>query len=188
MFSQHVSYGVLFGANYHDTKIKGDSGNIDEWISDKPNIHLGAFVEYQFTNRFGVKLNTQYNKSHEKYQINYIPQTETVEHRIHSLELVPHLKFDVETDYNKGLYFLAGPRISIVLSAEDQDGDNVKDFYKSKNFGAEVGFGINIARTFAIEIIGDYGFSDVSKSEPITIRAAGAYLNLNIDIESLINK
>ncbi len=92
------------------------------------------------------------------------------------------------TEYNKGFYFLAGPRMSFILSAEYQSGTDVTDFYKGTNFAAQLGFGINIANMFAIEILGDYGFSDIFEAEPMEIRTAGGYLNFNINIESLLSK
>jgi hypothetical protein len=188
MFSQNLSYGVLFGVSYMDSEVKNSLNSVTEVTSEKPNIHFGAFLDYQFSSRLGVKLNGQYNRSYEQYRLRYIPNPKETEFSINSIQLIPHLKFDVETEYSKGFYFLAGPRISFVLSAEDQSGNDVSNFYKGTNFGAQLGFGINIAKMFAIEIIGDYGFSDISEAEPTEIRTAGAYINLVANIESIINK
>jgi len=190
LFSQNLSYGVLLGANYHDSEVKNSSHSISGRVSDKPNIHFGVFGDYQFSKRLGVKLNAQYNKSHEQYRFSYIPNPKTFEFSINSIQLIPHLKFDVasESGYNKGGYLLVGPRMSFILSAEDQHGNEATDFYKGSNFGAQLGFGFNIAKMFAVEILGDYGFSDISESERMEIRTAGAYINLNFNLESIINK
>lgn len=188
MNSQNLSYGFVLGANYQDGEVKGSYGSISSRLSERPNIHLGAFVDYQISNRIGVKLNTQYNRSYEKYYFQLIPNGKTVTYSLNSFQLIPHLKFDVETEYDKGFYFLAGPRLSLIISADDQSGIDISDFYKSSSFGVQAGFGINFSKTFAIEVLGDYGFSDISESEPTEIRTAGVYINFNINLESIINK
>ncbi|MCX7546386.1 outer membrane beta-barrel protein [Xanthomarina sp. F1114] len=190
MFSQNLSYGLVLGASYMDGTVERSSNRITASYTEKPNIHFGAFADYQFLKRFGVKLNLQYNKSYEKYTLNYIPNYKVAEFNINSIQLIPHIKFDMasKSGYNKGGYLLLGPRMSFVLSAKDQDNNDVTDFYKSTNFGAQFGFGFIIAKMFAIELVGDYGFSDISESDPMEIRTVGAYLNLNFNLESIINK
>ncbi|PWK20345.1 outer membrane beta-barrel protein [Xanthomarina spongicola] len=190
LFSQNFTYGVVLGASYIDGTVQKSSNSITESPPEKLDTHFGVFVDYQFSERFGVKLNTQYNRSYERYRFYYIPNSFSDEFSINSIQLIPHLKFDVasESGYYKGGYLLVGPRMSFVLSAKDQSGNDVTNFYKSTNFGAQFGFGVTIAKMFALEILGDYGFSDISESEPMEIRTAGAYLNLNFNLESIINK
>ena len=170
-----------------DGTVQKSSNSVTATYTEKPNIHFGVFGDYQFSNRFGVKLNMQYNRSYEMYRFFF---TTNNEFNINSIQLIPHLKFDVATEsgYNKGGYLLVGPRMNIVLSAEDEFGNDVSDFYKSTNFGVQLGFGFTIAKMFAIEILGDYGFSDISESDPMEIKTAGAYINLNFNLESIINK
>ena len=180
IYSQNLSYGFLIGANYHDGEVENSSNSVSDQLSEKPNIHIGGFVDYQFSKRLGIKLNTQYNRIHEKYRFSLGGTSYISTFSLNSIQLIPHLKFDVETEYNKGFYFLTGPRISFIIAADDQSGNDVKDFYKSSNFGVQFGFGINIAKKFAVEVLGDYGFSDVTEAEPIEIRTAGIYINFNV--------
>lgn len=189
IYSQNFSYGFVTGVNYHDTEAKNSSRSITGEVHDRPNIHVGAFADYQFSERLGVKLNTQYNRLHEKYRLylggtNYINST----YSINTFQIIPHLKFDVKTAYNKGGYLLVGPRMSIVVSANDDSGTDVKDFYKSTNFGVQAGFGFNLSKIFALELLGEYGFSDITESEPTKITTAGIYINFNVNVEAIINR
>ena len=186
--SQNLSYGATFGASYYDFEINNSGGSITPGLVDKPNYHVGAYIDYQFSKRFGIKLNTLYNRSYESYTYRFISNYQDLNFIINSLQLIPHLKFDVETEYEKGFYFLAGPRFNFIISAKDQFDNDVKNFYKSTTIGAQFGFGINIARKFAIELLGDYGFSNISDSGSAEIRSAGGHLNFIVNLESFINK
>ncbi len=189
LFSQNFSFGVVLGSSYIVNTVQNSSNRISGGPTYRVNKHFGVFGDYQFSDRFGVKLNTQYNRSYENYEFyfggyDYVDFTFS----LNSIQIIPQLKFDVKTEYNKGLYLLAGPRMSFLLSAKDQSGADVKDFYKSYLIGAQLGFGFNPSKYFAIEFIGDYGFSDISEAEPIEIKTFGGYINFAINLESIINK
>ena len=95
IYAQNFSYGFVSGVNYHDTEAKNSSRSITGKVHDRPNIHIGAFADYQFSNRLGVKLNTQYNRLHEKYSSSLIPNSKTVNYSINTFQIIPHLKFKI---------------------------------------------------------------------------------------------
>ncbi|EMQ95730.1 outer membrane beta-barrel protein [Xanthomarina gelatinilytica] len=179
--AQDLSYGVVFGGNYLHPQVKNSSGSISSQNPDRPNIHLGGFISYQFSEKLGVKLNTQYNRIYQNYLYTY--SSYTTSNNINALEIIPQVKLN----FHPKFYFLSGPRFSFVISV-DRDGEDIKDFYKSYLIGAQLGFGFNPSKYFAIEFIGDYGFSDISEAEPIEIKTFGGYLNFAINLESIINK
>ena len=98
------------------------------------------------------------------------------------------MKYLIKKIGYEGFYFLLGPRISLVTSIKDEDGEKVEDFYKGSNFGGQGGFGYNILDFLAVELLADVTFSGPLEFDFESQKLFAAFINLNFNIESLINK
>ena len=98
------------------------------------------------------------------------------------------IKPTVSNNIHKGFYFLLGPRVTIITSVKDEDGKKIEDFYKGSNFGGQGGFGYNILNFLAVELLADVTVSDPLEFEYDSQKLFAAFINLNFNLESLINK
>ncbi len=103
--------------------------------------------------------------------------------------LQPHAltKFDINKDYNKGFYLAGGLRNTFVLNAKSNAVD-VKDFYKSSNFGAMLGFGVAFSKVTSIELLFEKNITNTLNVENNLTQNYGFYANLLINLEPSINK
>ncbi len=181
--AQDLTYGATFGTAFYD--IDGDQGVFSSGELSKIPINLGGHINYKLNNHYGIKTALTLSFAEEDYDLRSLINKLAIKKT--TLNLTPHFKFDTNGNYNKGFYLLAGPRLSFILSSKSDDGDSLDDFYKSTAFGIQFGFGMDFLDHFSVELIGDYGLSDYLDFEENT-NVAGAYLNLNVNLESLINK
>lgn len=196
-FAQKISYGLSLGANYISVETDGADENLYAGDSYSPfnkkgiPVNIGGYFDYSLNESFGIKTSLFYSRNLDEYSISgERGLTADVDFLISSINFQPLLKFDVNKKYNKGFYLLAGPQVGFILNEKEDAADNFKfegDFYKSTNIGANLGFGIQFSSLIGAEIIGYYGLSNWIDNENIDTSTAGAYLNVYINLASIIN-
>lgn len=185
--AQNLSYGTLLGFNAYDVEIDGPmvAG------AGYSGLNIGGFIDYQLNNSFGVRGNLIYNSVKEdNYYIlngNQVAGYLFDEAEIKSLQIHTLLRYDVNKVYNKGFYLIGGFRITNILDAKF-DGEKNEDFYKKVNFGGMLGFGVNFAKHFGIELIPEVNLTNTLESEDNKAKNFGAFINLTVNLESIINK
>ncbi|UGS22064.1 outer membrane beta-barrel protein [Flavobacterium cyclinae] len=184
--AQNFSYGTILGFNAYDVEINGPI-NAGAGYS---NVNFGGFIDYSLSNSFGIRGNLIYNsvKEDNYYLINgnQVVGYLFKESEIKSLQLHTLLKFDVNKEYNKGFYLIGGFRMTNILNAKF-DGQENDNFYKKINFGGIFGFGVNFAKHFGIELLPEVNLTNTIDSENNKSKNFGAYLNLTVNLESIIN-
>lgn len=187
VYAQDYTYGINGGVNIYDLETSEESGFYP--LSDVDlGIHFGAFFDYSINNKIGVKTDVIINSSRDRYfneNDNFNP---TFYLKVNTLQIAPKLKFYPKNNYNQGFYFLIGPRMTLITSIKNDEGEKVEDFYKSSNFGAQGGFGINIIDFFAVELFADITFTDPLEIDLKSQKLFAAFINLNFNLEHLINK
>ncbi len=184
-FSQKNSYGLLLGTNAYDIQISKveKSGAYSKY-------NIGAFFEHQINNHIGTKSYLIYNKTFEgdyRFYSNESPNLFNVESKTLQLHLL--LKYDINNQYNKGFYTLGGLRVTNLLNSESDQYNNLDDtFFKKTNFGILLGFGVNFAKHYSLELVGDRNISNPNRSEKYKAQNLGAYFNFLINLESLLQK
>ena len=185
--AQNLSYGAILGFNAYDVEIDGPM-NGDGGTS---SLNFGGFLDYQLNKSFGVRGNLIYsNVEEDEYYVlngNQLVGYLFNESKIKSLQIQTLLRYDVNKEYNKGFYFIGGFRMTNILSAKF-DGKENDDFYKKVNFGGMFGFGVNFAKHFGIELIPEVNLTNTIDSENNKAKNYGGYINLTVNIESIINK
>lgn len=177
--AQEFSYGVVTGTSIYNNKIEGPLSTGAGF-----GVHFGGYAEYQINDKFGVKSNLIYSLDRiDTYRSDNF--SGTFDARTSSFQLHTLVKYDVNSEYNKGFYLLAGPRASFILNVKDEDGDKLENFYKSSNFGIQFGFGVNFATHYGLEIVGDYGLSNFLDSDSNDGHNEGVYINFTINLESI---
>lgn len=191
--AQSISYGIMLGANFNNIEIDGEGlrGGASHSAFKEPGvpIDLGGYVDFQLNESMGIKANVFYSKTLADYTLGRLGYTsERVDWVTSSVEVQPLFKYDVNKSYGKGFYLLAGPRLAFVFDQKDVrnnlEGD---DFYKSVNFGANLGFGFTVSELIGFEITGNYGLSNLIDSSHFESTTAGAYANLYFNLDKLIN-
>ena len=185
--AQNLSYGTILGFNAYDIEIDGPINAGAGYSS----LNFGGFLDYQLNNSFGVRGNLMYNsvKEDNYYALNgnQVVWYLFDESEIKSLQIHTLLRYDVNKEYNKGFYLIGGFRMTNILNAKF-DGQENDNFYKKVNFGGMLGFGVNFAKHFGIELIPEVNLTNTIDSENNKSKNFGAYLNLTVNLESIINK
>ncbi|MEX2349290.1 MAG: outer membrane beta-barrel protein [Flavobacteriaceae bacterium] len=190
--AQDLTYGVMLGANFKNIEVEGDGLNAGAAYSDFKYtafpVDMGGYIDYGFDEAFGIKANLFYGRTVHEYSSD--PGSLSIHLMAGQVTLQPMLKYDVNKEYGKGFYLLAGPRASFVISSKFEDSDlgDADGFYKGSNFGAGIGFGFTFSKTIGFEMMGDYGLSNLLDSSDWKTETAGASVNLYVNLESLLNK
>ncbi|MEY8849602.1 outer membrane beta-barrel protein [Psychroserpens sp. XS_ASV72] len=182
-YAQELSYGVYLGSNFYRMPIKGD---LDSRGGQAP-LNLGLFGSVQINESSGVHLNAFYGKAIEGSFSSDDGNIFIDKIEVNKITTQLLYKYHVKKTYNQGFYLLLGPRLSFVSNAEGkQDGLDYSELYEKVNFGISGGFGFTFLKHLDGQVILDYGLPstiDFGKFKSSTI---GAYLNILIDIESII--
>ncbi len=186
-YSQNFSYGPLLGGNFNQINIR--SGSFLEGISRGGGISIGSFGDYQVNQSFGIKSNLIFNIFFEKpyYEVrgDFSANKFFDKITIYSLQLQSFLKYDLDSNYNKGLHLLGGFNVVNTLKENPRkDYDLIKDFYKNISFGVITGVGTSLSTNLQLELITKFGLTDVIKSELSQSKNFGVYLNFSYYVSS----
>jgi hypothetical protein len=186
-FSQKNSFGILLGTNAYDVQISnvGNSGTYSKF-------NVGGFFEHQINNQFGAKSYLLYsstnNGDYDFYGSSGGNNQRITNIMSQTIQLHLLAKYSLNKEYKKGFYALSGLRVTNLLKSKSDQNDNLDDtFFKKTNYGLLLGFGLNFAKHYSIELVGDRNISNPLRSDNFKGRNLGAYFNFVIDIESIIN-
>ncbi len=178
---------MTFGGFYHDYQ---SVGSVDIRHSDFYNLlDLGVFGEFEINEFSGVQAAINYSVlGVDRGFIFRTPGGPVREDsKISAINFSTHYKFDVNKDIGKGFYLLAGPRISFLLNAETDSGQDTIELYNTTRFAGQLGFGVDFLKHYSFEFIGDYGFNTPFDSDVIEIQSYGIHFNFKVNLESLIS-
>lgn len=184
--SQDFSYGALFGSNLYKTSIDGDLRNKGGLTA----FNIGIFGSKKINESFGLQLNAFFGKSVENGYSSYDSDTFdfTGKINVNKFNTQLLLKYDVNESYGTGLYFLIGPRLTFISEAKKRsDETDFSNLYKDSNIGLSGGFGSDLLNHFNIEFLLDYGIPSVIDVKNNKASTFGGYLNILVNIESIIN-
>lgn len=185
--SQETQFGILAGPSIIDIEIDDPFAAGNSYTV----INVGAFLDLPFSERWGLKSQVLY---HTRSIQDYLNQSSTVMFHNFKLEttaldIQPLLKYDVKNTYDSGFYILGGPRVSFILSTSQFDGDtqgDFDDFYKSTNFGLNLGFGFTFLKHFGFQGLFDYGLTEIVDIDNTNAKTLGAYFLLEANLTSLL--
>jgi hypothetical protein len=147
--AQGIGLGIKAGANFSNPS----TTNID--ISSATNYHFGAYVNLNFSDKFGISPEVLYSVYGSKWN--------NVSVDFNYLAIPVMLRF-------KPIKFLsleAGPQFSFLTKADA----SIKDQLKSNDFGLAFGAGLHLPLGFNIGARYIYGFSNISDVSDQTINS-----------------
>ncbi|MGM8361274.1 porin family protein [Flavobacterium sp. ARAG 55.4] len=184
--AQNISYGAILGMNGYDVEIHGPING----GAGYSGLNFGGFLDYQLNKNFGIRGDLIYSSVKEdyyaKYDGNKYAGSIFEESKIKSIEIHTLLKYDVNKEYNKGFYLIGGFRIKNIINAK-LDGEKNNDLYRRINLGGMLGCGVNFAKHFGLEFIPEVNLTNTITPENNKARNYGAYINLTVNLESIIN-
>lgn len=142
--AQEVKFGAKAGFN-----IANAGGDNSSNFGDVTSWHLGVVAEIPFTSKFSFQPELMYSRQGFSFgdaivELNYLN--------------VPLMgKYYVL----KGLSIEAGPQVGFLLSAE-AEGTDVKDLYKSVDFGVNLGLGYKLENGLNFGARYNFGLSDIN--------------------------
>lgn len=137
-----------------------------ENASSKTSINAGASGEYYFSDRWGVKTKLIYDSKGwaEGYILDQNNMVTITDFKLNYLTVPVMANWHFGS--NRNWYLNFGPYIGFLISAEDSElGLDLKDGFKSTDFGAAFGIGHKIKVADNIKLFIEYdaqsGFSDI---------------------------
>lgn len=182
--AQEISYGLVLGGEAFMSA--NNSGGVRFSVKKSFITNFGGYAEYNFNNKIGIKTELTFNKKQVTYHyfVFDIPQKQAFD--LSFFEISPSLKYDFGDEYRRGFYMLIGPKVSFITTVT-ADTEDAKKIFNTTNIGAHLGFGQRIAKIADLQLKLDYEitpFFETTKDRQSNF--AGAYISLNIDIESII--
>lgn len=167
MNAQEVKFGAKAGVNF--ATIGGDSENVDS----RTSFHLGGVAEIVISDKFSVQpellFSSQGAKSEYSEDLGELGSFKVEENlKLNYLNLPIIAKYYV-TD---GLSIEAGPQLGFLLSADydvevdgESDEQDVKDNFKSIDFGAGFGLGYKLENGLNFNLRYNLGLSNISDTD-----------------------
>ena len=188
--SQTLSYGILLGVNVSASASKESGSFLNDGGAAFTNSgnyvtpSFGAYAEYNFTERWGVKTEVLLHKA--TLEANYTPEGQL---KLNMLEISPNVKFDFGNEYRKGTYLVFGPRITLINKISYESSEVDEDFTKTL-IGLQLGTGTRILEYFDLQFKLNYDFTPFYENPDNSNYDffLGANLHLGIDIERLLHQ
>ena len=188
--SQTLSYGVLLGVNVSASASKDGDSFLNDGGATFTNSgnyavpSFGAYAEYNFSERWGLKTEVLLHKA--TLETNYNPEGQL---KVNMLEISPNVKFDFGNEYRKGAYLVFGPRITLLNKISYEGSEADQNFTKTL-IGLQLGAGTRILDYFDLQFKLNYDFTPFYENPANTNSDffLGANLHLGIDIERLLHQ
>ena len=170
LFTAVAVLGFTF-ANAQETKFGAKAGlNMSNFTGDaetdaKIGFYVGGFAEIKLTDKFAVQPEVLFSMLGAKddnanYDSNYI--------------LVPVMAKYFVTEQ---LSLEAGPQIGFLMSAK-YDGNDIKDFYTSTDFGMNFGAGYDVTENINVGVRYSLGLSNVVDASGVDVKTSNIALGL----------
>lgn len=169
--AQEVKYGLKGGLNIANLNV---SGEMSPSMSSIVNVHIGAFAEFKINQKMAFQPELLYSVQGSEFD-----QTIEVEGSFYDtnntfkftyINIPLMFKYYPESKF----YLEAGPQLGILTAAKvevEVEGfgsaeDDVKDFFKSVDFGFNLGLGYNFSKHVTANARYNFGLSNIADTEP----------------------
>lgn len=150
--AQQTRFGVKGGLN-----VASFAGG-DYWDAKSlVGFHVGAFAEIKVIERLAIQPEILFSTQGAKLESAFDTD---VDAKLNYINVPVLAKFFI----TKKFTVEAGPQIGFLVSAKE-DGDDAKDFYKSTDFGFNLGAGYNFTDDLSVGIRYTIGFSNIADYE-----------------------
>lgn len=163
--AQEIKYGAKAGLN-----IANQTGDVED-AKFLIGLHLGGFAEIKLAEQFAFQPELLYSIQGAKYEFSEEGFSEEGKVKLSYLNIPLMLKYYA----TESLFVEAGPQIGLLLSAKEdysyndtewgesgsEEGIDVKDAYKSIDFGLNLGLGYNITENIFAGARYNIGLSNI---------------------------
>jgi len=175
--AQDLKFGVKGGVNFANLNVDyggvyGNYGGFDDNYKMKVGFNAGGFVEYKFTDKWAIQPEVLYSLQGSKQKFNDIDGNYDVKTNLSYINVPVMVKFYPIPK----LYAEAGPQVGFLISAKEKysekvfvsadsdemdDNIDVKDHYKSIDFGFNVGAGYEFTENLFVNLRYNIGLSNI---------------------------
>ena len=151
-FSFANAQGSKFGAKValNIATLTGDA----EGASSLVGFQIGGFAEFKISEKFAIQPELMYSTQGASYDGGG-------DFKLDYINIPVMAKYYVAKSFS----LEAGPQIGFLVSAK-AEGEDVKDFVESVDFGLNLGAGYDFTEKFSAGLRYNFGLSNVAKTEP----------------------
>lgn len=149
--AQETKFGVKAGLNL--TNLTGDVQDASSLVG----FQIGGFAEIKLTDKFAIQPELLFSTQGAKNKFTDFEEgTYEYDTKLNYLNIPVLAKYYITEAFSVE----AGPQIGVLLSAKE-DGEDAKDYYKSVDFGFNVGAGYNFTENLSVGLRYTIGLSSV---------------------------
>lgn len=127
-----ISGGIKGGLNFANQEYSADGFSVSP--DSRTSFHFGAFAVINFSDNLGLQPELLYSSKGSEFEFGGATETS----KFNYLDVPILLRYSI----NEMISFHAGPQVSLLMSAEDDDGTDIKDSFTgtdlSLSFGGQV--------------------------------------------------
>ena len=169
--AQNVKYGLKGGLNVANINV---SGAASPSMSSVVNLHIGAFAEFSINKKVAFQPELLYSMQGSKFS--QIVNIEGTNYDTDNTLKLSYINIPLMFKYypQSKFYFEAGPQLGLLTSAKVEvdvagfgsGSDDVKEFFKTVDFGMNVGLGYNFSKNVLLGARYNFGLTNIADTEP----------------------
>ena len=161
--AQGVGLGIKAGANFANV----DLGDVE--TDNKTGYHFGAFVDLGLNDNISIQpellFSSQGTSSDDFGDIDFTYLT---------IPVLLKLKFANIVNVH------AGPQFGILSSAKDDDGDDIKESFKSADISLDLGAGVELPAGLVAGLRYNLGLNDINDNESVNVEAKNRVMQIYV--------
>lgn len=165
--SAQTSFGVKAGVNFANLNADGEWDGSDSVTG----FHVGVFSDIELSDVLIFQPEILYSTQGAHW-------AEDDEHILNFINVPLMIKFEVAESF----YLEAGPQVGFLISAENEDNDDIKDEFKSTDFVLNLGASVDFGENFLVAARYGLGLSDIVEEEYEGMGIDGKTTNIMISL------
>jgi len=146
-----ISGGIKGGLNFANQEYSSDGFNISP--DARTSFHLGAFAVINFSDKLGLQPELLYSGKGSEFNVSGSSFTQKFTY----LDVPILLRYSI----TEMISLHAGPQISLLMSAEDEDGDDISDSVSGSDLGLSFGGQVDLPMGLVAGVRYNLGLSNI---------------------------
>lgn len=169
--AQETKFGLKAGLNISNQKYEAEGISVN--ANSIVGVQVGGFAEIKVADKFAIQPEVLFSTEGSKIKA----EGEEILFNLSYINVPVMAKFYPAPKFS----IQAGPQLGFLVSAKGKFNDekvDIKDGYKSINFGLNLGAGYEFTDNFLVDVRYNFGLSDISETNEEGIKTKGSVFSI----------
>lgn len=169
--AQEAKFGLKAGLNISNQKYEAEGISVN--ANSIVGVQVGGFAEIKLADKFAIQPEVLFSTEGSKIKA----EGEEILFNLSYINVPVMAKFYPAPKFS----IQAGPQLGFLVSAKGKFNDekvDIKDGYKSINFGLNLGAGYEFTDNFLVDVRYNFGLSDISETNEEGIKTKGSVFSI----------